>query len=51
MRVMMNAPFGEALLGARCTGKMTGQFRGDGIDGAQELAEFFGGVTFEDGAG
>ena len=40
----MNAAFGEALLGARMHGKNDRHFCGDGVDGTEELAEFFGGV-------
>ena len=41
---MTNAAFGQTLLGARMDGKDDGHFRGNGVDGAQELAQLFRGV-------
>jgi hypothetical protein len=44
LRVRLDACLGQMLLGAGMHGKDDGHFRGDGIDGSEELAEFLRGV-------
>jgi len=42
--VMLYARLRQMLLGAGMHGKNDGHFRSDGVDGAKQLSEFFGGV-------